>query len=250
MMLARIYMMLMFAISLDVHAIREPRATAGDSRLRVMVYNPNVVFKYVGYYGYQGSIEFEEGEDIATISMGDTGLWQMIPSGNRLFLKPTADDATTNMTLITNKRLYFFELHASKASSIDDEGLAFAVKFIYPEVNVVSQNNETSSVIPSLHDLSKYNFKYSISGSSIITPVKIFDDGRFTFFEFRDKNAAVPAFFSVDDDGHEAIINYQVAGDYIVVERVESRFTLRHGKAVVCVFNESDHYPGLGSKKK
>lgn len=54
-------------------------------------------------------------------------------------------------------------------------------------------------------------------------------------------------FFSVDDDGNESIVNYQVAGDYIVVERVESRFTLRHGKEVACVFNESSVFPGLRS---
>ena len=249
MLIRFVLLLLISCVSFSSHAIREPRATSGDSRLRVMTYSPYVVFKYVGYYGYQGSIELEEGEEIGTISMGDTTGWQMVPSGHRIFLKPIDSDATTNMTLITNKRMYFFELHAEKATNIDDPGLAFTVKFLYPES--IPQNssteNQPSSLIPNLKKLENYNFKYSISGSSVVAPIKIFDDGRFTFFEFRDKNAPVPAFFSVDDDGNESIINYQVAGDYIVVETVESRFTLRRGKEVTCVFNESSVYPGLKS---
>lgn len=248
-MLFRIlFSVVIFFVSLNAYAIREPRATSGDSRIRVIAYSPNVVFKYVGYYGYQGSIELEEGEEVGTISMGDTTGWQIVPSGYRIFLKPIDNEATTNMTLITNKRMYFFELHAEKAKNIDDPGLAFTVKFLYPDSGKKDAlENNAFSLTPNLSQLNNYNFKYSISGSRVITPLKIFDDGRFTYFEFRDKNAPVPAFFGVDDDGNESIINYQVSGDYIVVERVEARFTLRLGKEIVCVFNESTKYPGLRS---
>lgn len=187
----------MFCMALNSYAIREPRATSGDQRLRVITYSPNVVFKYVGYYGYQGSIELQEGEEIGTISMGDPSGWQMHPSGNRIFLKPVDQDATTNMTLITNKRMYFFEMHAEKAKNIDDPGLAFIVKFLYPdsEQQSITPENSPSTLVPNLRKLENFNFKYSISGSFIISPIKIFDDGRFTYFEFRDKNAPVPAFF-------------------------------------------------------
>ena len=244
-----ILLVLTFCFSVNAHAIRESRATSGDSRLRVITYSPNVVFKYVGYYGYQGSIELESGEEIGTISMGDTTGWQMVPSGNRIFLKPIDQDATTNMTLITNKRMYFFELHAEKANNINDPGLAFTVKFIYPDSDQQNSTteNQAFSLVPNLRKLENFNFKYLMSGSVVIAPIKIFDDGRFTFFEFRDKNAPIPAFFSVDDEGNESVINYQVSGDYIVVETVESRFTLRYGKEVACVFNEGNSYPGLRS---
>lgn len=220
-------------------AIKEPRATSTDPRIRVMSYSPNDVFKYTGYYGYQGSIEFDIDETINTISLGDTTSWQMIPSGNRLFLKPTEKDASTNMTLITNRRLYFFELHAETAKSISDPGLVFAVKFLYPESSMSALYMNTSYNIPDLSKPEKYNFNYTISGSDIIAPIKIFDDGRFTYFEFRDKNAPIPAIFEVDAYRNESIINYQVLGNYIAVELVSARFTLRYGNEVTCVFNES-----------
>ena len=34
----------------------------------------------------------------------------------------------------------------------------------------------------------KYNFNYTISGDDSIAPIKVFDDGVFTYFEFKDKN--------------------------------------------------------------
>ena len=223
------------------YAIREPRATAMDSRLRVMTYNPNDVFKYIGYYGYQGSIVLEDGETIDTISMGDTVSWQMVPSGNRIFLKPIAPNATTNMTLITNKRIYFFELHAQEAKNISDPNLVFAVRFLYPGSSngMVNLATNTGLTVPDLTKKGNYNFKYTISGSDLIAPIQIFDDGRFTYFQFRTLSAPIPAFFQVDKDGTESIINYQVAGDYIAVEMVASQFTLRYGNEITCVFNEA-----------
>jgi type IV secretion system protein VirB9 len=238
--LVLLFLGLMLWVALPCLAVKEPRATSVDSRLRVMTYNPNDIFKYTGYYGYQGNMEFEADETIDTISMGDTTSWQIVPSGNRMFLKPIEEDATTNMTIITNKRLYFFELHAAKANGPDDPGLVFAVKFLYPDSDTSSMYSYHSSyAIPDLSKPDKYNFNYTISGSELVAPVKIFDDGVFTYFEFKDKNAAVPAIFEVDADRTESVINYQVIGPYIAVEMVASQFTLRYGSHITCVFNEA-----------
>jgi type IV secretion system protein VirB9 len=225
--------------SQEAFAVKEPRATSADSRLRVMAYSPNEVFRYTGYYGYQGSIEFDIEEVIETISMGDTTSWQLITSANRIFLKPIEQDATTNMTIITNRRLYFFELYAEHANGPADPGLVFSVKFLYPDTNMNMYSTGASFNAPDLSKPEMYNFNYTISGADVTAPTKIFDDGKFTYFEFKDKNAIIPAIFEVDANGNESIINYQVAGQYIAVEMVASQFTLRHGSEITCVFNES-----------
>lgn len=221
-------------------ALREAKPTVIDSRLRVMVYNPHDVFKFKGYYGYQASIQFAEDETIETVSMGDTVAWQVVPSGHRLFIKPMEHDATTNMTVITTKRIYHFELHAEEAVDINDPNMVFSVSFIYPdEGGSGGLQYFTTSETPDLSRADKYNFNYTISGSEEIAPIKIFDDGEFTYFQFREKNTEIPAFFLVNSDNSEAIINYRISGDYVVIERVTSRFTLRHGADIVCVFNEA-----------
>lgn len=229
-----------FALPLaPAYAVREPRPIQLDHRVRVVIYQPDQVYKYMGHYRYQTSIEFGEDEQIQTISMGDSTAWMLNPVGNRLFLKPVEQDATTNMTLITNKHTYLFELHARETDDIDDKDMMFIMRFIYPDEVQQQAVSKYLDAVPDVEsEPGKYNLKYTISGTEAIAPLRIFDDGQFTYFEFRDKNADVPAFFMVDAEGNESLINYRTRGDYIVVERVARQFTLRHGKEIVCVFNE------------
>lgn len=224
------------------NAVSEPRPIQIDHRVRTAVYQPDNVYKYTGHYRYQSSIEFGKDESIVTISMGDSTAWMMNPSGNRLFLKPIEQDATTNMTLITNKNIYLFELHAKDTDDINDPNMVFIMRFIYPDESSMQTVMNLKDNVPSLdikENPEKYNFNYTISGPEETAPIRIFDDAEFTYFEFRDKNAEMPAFFWVDAQGNESLINYRTRGDYIVVERVASKFTLRHGGDVICVFNEA-----------
>jgi len=237
---------ILFCVAHSALAIRESRPTPIDSRIRVMVYNPNDVFKFTGYYGYQASIELAQSEEVVSISMGDTTSWQIVPAGNRIFIKPMEQDATTNMTLITNKRTYFFELYAEETSDIRDPGMVFNVKFLYPdedeEDHIRTFSTSTTGTGPDLSHPEKFNFNYFISGSEEIAPIKIFDDGEFTYLQFRDKNNEIPAIFAVDEDLRESMVNFRLDpnnSNMIVIEQVFFKLTLRAGKKIVCVFNES-----------
>ena len=243
-------LLLCTAMSTPAHAIREPRPIMIDHRVRTIIYQPDQVYKYTGHYHYETSIEFAPDESILTISMGDSTAWMLNPSGFRLFLKPVEQDATTNMTIITNKRVYLFELHARETDDIDDPNMMFIMRFLYPNETGGGGRRGSSddgndfnryldSVPDPLSDLGKYNLNYTISGTDVIAPIRIFDDGLFTYFQFRNKNADLPAFYMVNDDNSEALINFRTRGDYIVVERVAKRFTLRHGNLIACVFNEA-----------
>lgn len=223
----------------------EPLAV--DSRLRVIVYNPNDVFMFKGFYGYESSIVFAGDETVDTITMGDSVAWQVVPNGNRIFLKPVENNATTNMTVITNRRVYHFELHADHATDINDPEMIFAMKFIYSD----DANNSSAVQFFSDEDPDEelesdkttkkkenLNYNYTISGPEFITPVKVFDDGKQTYFKFSDKYAELPAIFVVFDDNSEGLVNYRMQGEYLVIERLAPRYTLRVGNDIGCVFNE------------
>ena len=80
--------------------------------------------------------------------------------------------------------------------------------------------------------------------SVIKAPIKVFDDGEFTYLQFRDTNAELPAIFSVDEDLKESMVNYRLQDgkqNMIVVERVFHKLSVRLGKKVVCVFNQMYH---------
>ena len=236
---------ILFCVAQSALAIRESRPTPIDSRIRVMVYNPNDVFKFTGYYGYQASIELGAAEEVVSISMGDTTSWQIVPAGNRIFIKPIEQEATTNMTLITNKRTYFFELYAEETLDIRDPGMVFNVKFLYPdedEEDHIRTFSTSTTTGPDLTHPEKFNFNYYISGSEEIAPIKIFDDGDFTYLQFRDRNNEIPAIFAVDENLHESMINFRLDpnnSNMVVIEQVFYKLTLRAGKKIVCVFNEA-----------
>ena len=232
----------------------EPVPVFSDPRIKTMTYGPDQVYKYTGYLKYQTSMELAPGETVQTITLGDPTGWRINPSGNKVFMKPIDVDVTTNMMMITNKRTYLFELRAEEVKDIGDPRLTWILRFVYPdegESSVVSTAFGGDGV-PDLDtdDLSHYNFRYTITGSEDISPIRIFDDGEFTFFEFRGINADIPAIFQVNKEGEEALINFRSRGHYIVVERVSGRYTLRLGNQVVCVFNEAWGKPSKGESSK
>ncbi len=253
-MISLLFIVLAFFCSGDTFAKQEPRSIAADSHIKVINYNPQAIHKYTGFYGYQSSILFEPGEVIQNLSMGDSTGWQLVSHGNRLFIKPIDDIADTNATIITNKRVYYFEFHAEEATGLDDPRLAYEVRFLYPLFNseeiyttdngdILEQASPTT--VPDMNDIEVakkgLNFNYSIShikGSESIVPTKVFDDGKFTYLQFNKINSDFPAIFMVNSEGYESLINFRVVDDYLILEKVGSVFTLRKGSSTVCLFNE------------
>lgn len=235
------YLALIIITCSGLQAAQKPRVISSETKFRSYVYNPNYAYRYLGHYTYQGFVEFDEDEKVETISMGDPTLWIFQHQGNRLFLKPIGENnSQTNMTVITNKRVYHFELIAKEAAGIDDEELIFVAKFIYPDEkdkNIMKFPKAITNDNPDLRNLNLYNFNYSYVGKSSIVPVRVFDNGEFTYFQFSDKNAQVPAIFSVDNDGFESMVNYRATKDYLIVETVAPQYTLRNGADIVCVYN-------------
>jgi len=229
-------------------AAQMPRYLGTEKKFRSYIYNPNDVYRYLGHYTYQGFIEFEEGETIGTISMGNPSLWLFEHLGNRLFLKPVGEDnSETNMTVISSKRVYHFELMAKEAKGISDKDLIFVAKFVYPDEkdkNIVEFAKSSASDEPDMRDLTAYNFNYKYTGDPAIAPLKVFDNGEFTYFQFTKRNAEIPAIFTVDSEGFESLVNFRSAGSYIIVERVSPQFTLRNGSGIVCVYNSNLYING------
>jgi len=242
-----------------------------DSRIKTLVYNPNEVYQLKFHYGYQSFIEFADDEETEMISIGESFAWRLTPAGKRLFIRPLEIGAHTNMTIITNKRTYQFDIASAEYDGRADEELVYTVRFYYPEIGVpipipprLSQPNipfstpqKITSIVKmplptqsfdsdltpemNLHkgNPNELNFRYSIAGlSDNITPIKIYDDGRETFFQFKDKNLIVPAINTVDIFGNEKSVGYAIREGFVVVQNISPQFTLRLADSLICVFNE------------
>lgn len=106
-----------------------------DSRIKTLVYSPTEVFKLKFHHNYQAYMQFPKKEKLEIISLGDPYSWDLKQVGSRLFIKPKQAGILTNMTIITNKRPYHFEIYSSKKPlSQTDASLVYVAKFYYPEV--------------------------------------------------------------------------------------------------------------------
>jgi type IV secretion system protein VirB9 len=103
-----------------------------DNRIKTYVYSPNEVYLLVLHHGFQSHIEFEKNEGIETITVGDSYAWKITPLGNRLFVKPLEKNIRTNMTIITNKRTYQFDIVAKEFEDGEEKDLVYVIRFQYP----------------------------------------------------------------------------------------------------------------------
>ena len=103
-----------------------------DRRIKTYVYHPSDVYLVTMSPGFQTSIEFSKGEQVETISVGDSYSWTMNPVENRVFIKPLEDNIRTNMTIITNKRTYQFDvISSSERQYVND--ISYVIRFYYPK---------------------------------------------------------------------------------------------------------------------
>lgn len=108
-----------------------------DNRIRTYVFNENEVFLLTLASGFQSSIVFSKNERVNDIVLGDTYAWEIKHLNNRMFLKTLENNVRTNMTIMTNKRTYQFELVSidKEASDFDSDlnDPIYVLKFSYPK---------------------------------------------------------------------------------------------------------------------
>lgn len=209
----------------------QPRSMAADSHIKLVQYDPNNVVKLDGHYGYQTQVTFAPGETVQNVSLGDSLAWQAVPVANNLFIKPVAS-SKTNMTVLTNKYSYNFQLDSER----QDVSPTYKLQFSYPDGGF-NASGFSSGV--GIFNPDKINWKYSFTGEKDLAPDTIFDNGQFTYFKFDvDKNSRLPSVFIVDKSRHETLVNYHMQGSYMVVNSVAKEFNLRDGDKLTTVYND------------
>ena len=97
-------------IALPAQALDEPRSSKFDNRIRYTIYNPRDVVQLDAVIGIATHIVLEEGERYVTHAFGDAQAWSFAVEGHHVFIKPRADNAETNLTIVTDRRAYYFKL--------------------------------------------------------------------------------------------------------------------------------------------
>jgi type IV secretion system protein VirB9 len=201
-----------------------PEPGTGDPRVQSVEYNAEQVVLLQAAPGYQISVEFAPDERIENVALGDSGAWQATPNkrGDHLFIKPLQSGTSTNMTVLTDSRLYAFELRPLSGPATD---MAYTVRFRYPGTAAVTPEGETAA------GTEPPRGRYRLSGDRAIRPSGIDDDGAKTYIEWA-ADTALPAVYSVDAKGREALVNGNMRDGIFVIDSVVTRLVFRLDKQI------------------
>ncbi|GGE00809.1 P-type conjugative transfer protein VirB9 [Tsuneonella deserti] len=232
--------------ALSVLALAAPTlavpAFADDARIVEKFYDPGKVVRIEGRTKVQATIEFAEDEHIENVAIGDSQAWQVTPNkrANLLFVKPLAPTAATNMTVVTDRRTYLFDLVASASARP-----LYVLRFNYPDEpkpQVAAAGAATAEEIAAasepeaVTDPAALNFAWAGKGDRKLLPARTYDDGTATFLAWP-AGSPVPAILIKDTAGTEGPVNFTVRGDVIVVDGVPREIVLRSGKDVATLTN-------------
>lgn len=243
----------LFAAALLATSLLAQPALAEDPRLVERLYDPATVVTVQGKVNVQSTIRFGDDEAIENVAIGNSTEWQVTPNrrANLLFVKPLAPRAATNLTVVTNKHTYLFDLVASPAH----RNPLYVLSFTYPVEEVeetelaeggdpAMQPNalETAAAEDALAvlDPSELNFEWAGEGKTALLPERIYDDGDATFLAWP-LGTPMPAILVKDRDGMEGPVNFAVRGDTIVLDIVPSQIILRSGDDMATLTNTGVH---------
>ena len=202
-----------------------------DPRLKQVMYDEMQVVTLPGRTNVQASIVFGDDETIENVAIGNSQSWQVTPNkrANILFVKPLEPRAATNLTVVTSKRTYLFDLVASPNARP-----VYVLRFDYPAERKVAtapqvvQADAADADPYGAIDPSKLNFAWNGDGAAGLLPQQAFDDGNVTFLTWP-SGRDVPAILVTNAAGVEGPVNYTVRGDTIVIDGVPSTIVLRTG---------------------
>jgi type IV secretion system protein VirB9 len=218
-------------------AIQAPAAAAADSRLVTVQFDPDRVVRIDSRTGVQSTIEFDSDEQIENVAVGDSSAWQVTPNkrANLLFVKPLSKAARTNMTVVTDRHTYLFDLVASAAKPV------YILRFRYPdapkrlEVGPAMASIEEQAAIEQLSRApavpAPVNTAWRRGGNPQLLPGSVHDNGSETVLSWP-AGRPVPAILIRDEKGTEGPVNYAVRDGAIVVDGVPPVIILRSGREV------------------
>lgn len=229
---------LLTAPTASVFALDAPSLSKADFRVRYVDYNPADVIQLDAVIGVATHIVLEPGEEYRYHVFGDSAAYGFTYKDNHLFFKPVAEDANTNLIVVTNRRDYAFRISYS-----DNRNGRALYKLVvrYPDSDrkreaAAAQKAAISSAFSQVGQPINWE-TYTRSGNAPIAPVHTWDDGRQTWMQFASE-ADIPTVYRVTPDGQEVITNYHMADSRtMVLHRTSALWHLRLGRQVLAIQN-------------
>ena len=230
----------------DMEASRLPGVV--DTRVRVLPYVADRVYRLVGPVGYAIHIELEPGEHYRGLGAGDSEAIAVDVQDHHLFLKPRVPLVTTNLILVTDRRRYHFEYHVESeplGHRVEPPSM-YSLRFLHPPVPESTASLVEKALANAAPALKRaVNVDYWYCGHPALKPDAVTDDGVHTRIRFGSRSE-IPAMFVRHQDGTEALLNFSLQDGEVIIHRLAPALILRRGRLVGCIVNRG--YAGSGER--
>lgn len=232
-------------LSSSLNAAITPKGSPFDGRIQNVAYNPDDVVRIRAKIGHTVTVQLSPNENIeqGVVALGDAQAWNMAVKGNNIIFKPTVVSPKTNLTVITDKRTYLFDLNLAGGKN---QATTYLLRFSYPDEEKRQEALRIKQQTRALQLKLKYgydgkktplNYRYFGKGDKKIAPTAIWDDLLFTYIQYAD-NRALPAVYKLNPDGSEMLVNTHIEDDTLVIHETAEKFVLRLGNSVLGVRND------------
>jgi type IV secretion system protein VirB9 len=207
-----------------------PKPGSHDARVTYATYQEGQVYRINTRLRNVTLVELGEGEKIQSIAIGDLESFKIdkLERANLFIIKPVVAGATTNLTVETQRNIYFLQVTEGGRGEPN-----YSVKFTVPgSTRAATIGSEIPASLPMTYKIMKKG--RALPG---FAPVSISDDGRKTTFVIP-PGAPMPTIFRADAKGQEYSVNSSVRGTTITVSTRSARWVLRYGEEYVCVTGE------------
>lgn len=185
-------------------------------------------------------IEFEPGEVVNSIHLGDSARWLVEPAltgagageVQHMVIKPLDVGLETSLMVTTNRRTYHLRLKSHRTEYMP------RVAFIYPDSVMArwqaqfsrqKEETEAKTLPDSGEVLDNLDFAYRVSGDGL-KPLRVYNDGIHTIIQMPPQMLRTEApTLLVLNGGEEVMVNYRLQGDRFIVDSLFEKAMLIAG---------------------
>lgn len=232
-----------------------------DSRIRVFAYTPDVVYTLPVTVGMHTHVQLGSDERLVELPrLGETVQWKITGNAKNLYIKALRPDTQTSLTLVSDKRVYQFELrsttnsadriqkavfnypddedHAALTRAIDETAEAARMMEQRKAEERAKKHAKEQELSPSPIHQGNLSF-YQVEAKEPFDKMHVYDNGVMTWMRMPRGVQDAPAVFEVGHDGKLMPVNYVWADrrdnrdpDVIIVDRVSKKWMLKLGTNV------------------
>lgn len=254
---------------------------SNNNRIQTIEVNHHSIIDLTLIKGLPTVIELPQGEKIQDIAVG--GLsdwsqeWEIVKRDSLFFIKPLKNASATSLILSSHLQQYIFDLNPIgnlKKSTTPTQAISRLILQRKPpnptidqalqekqikqthllitqaeaKIKIIEHQLKTAREKMTQEQYKNSNYSLEITQlNEDIQPRQVFDNGRFTYFQFPNQ-LAIPAIYrKANLSDQETLINYHFEDDFLVAHGTGKSWTLRLGNSVVAVYNEAYEAEGITS---